>query len=89
MALAARSDDPRGQWQDLTQELAQIKCPTLFCWGLNDAFLQPDYALMLTRMVPRGQLHVLDASSHHLQEERPEHYYFIVRSFLDQPEPDR
>jgi 2-hydroxy-6-oxonona-2,4-dienedioate hydrolase len=86
-SLAARSDDPRGQWQDLTHELAQVKCPTLFCWGLNDAFLQPDYPLMLTRMVQRGQLHVLDASSHHLQEERPEHYYLIVRSFLDQPEP--
>ncbi len=87
MALAARSDDPRGQWQDLTQELSRIRCPTLFCWGMNDAFLQPDYALMLARMVPRGQLHVLDACSHHLQEERPEHYYAIVRSFLDQPEP--
>jgi pimeloyl-ACP methyl ester carboxylesterase len=86
MALAARSDDPRGQWQDLTQELAQVRCPTLFCWGLQDAFLQPDYPLMLTRMVQRGQLHILDASSHHLQEERPEHYHLIVRSFLDQPE---
>jgi len=88
MALAARSDDPRGQWQDLTSELGRVQCPTLFCWGMHDAFLQPDYALMLTRMVQRGQLHVLDACSHHLQEERPEHYYSIVRSFLEQPEPD-
>ena len=31
--------------------------------------------------------HILDASSHHLQEERPEHYFHIVRAFLDQPEP--
>jgi pimeloyl-ACP methyl ester carboxylesterase len=86
MALAARSDSPRGEWQDLTAELAQIQCPTLFFWGMNDAFLQPDYPLMLTRMVPRGQLHILDACSHHLQEERPEHYYRVVRGFLDQPE---
>lgn len=85
MALAARSDDPRGEWQDLTAELGQVACPTLFCWGLNDAFLQPDYPMMLTRMVQRGQLHVLDAASHHLQEERPEHYHLIVKSFLDQP----
>ena len=88
MALAARSDDPRGQWQDLTREFALIRCPTLFCWGMNDAFLQPDYPMMLARMVLRGQLHILDASSHHLQEERPEHYYCIVNSFLEQPEPD-
>ena len=87
-ALAARSDGPRGQWQDLTDELGRVACPTLFCWGLHDAFLTPDYPMMLTRMVQRGQLHVLDASGHHLQEERPEHYFQIVNSFLDQPEPE-
>jgi 2-hydroxy-6-oxonona-2,4-dienedioate hydrolase len=86
MALAARSDDPRGQWQDLTVELSQVRCPTLFCWGMNDAFLQPDYPMMLARMVQRGQLHILDSCSHHLQEERPEHYHQIVHAFLEQPE---
>jgi pimeloyl-ACP methyl ester carboxylesterase len=85
--LAARSDSPRGEWQDLTTELANIACPTMFCWGIHDAFLTPDYPMMLTRMVQRGQLHILDASSHHLQEERPEHFFNIVRAFLDQPEP--
>ena len=87
MALAAKTDEARGEWQDLTEELSRVRCPTLFCWGLNDAFLTPDYPMMLTRMVQRGQLHVLDACSHHLQEERPEHYFHIVRSFLDQPLP--
>ena len=86
MALAASSDSPRGDWQDLTEELSRVQCPVLFCWGLQDAFLTPDYPLMLTRMVRRGQLHVLDACSHHLQEERPQHYFHIVQSFLDQPE---
>lgn len=85
MALAARTDAPRGDWQDLTTELANVQCPTLFCWGLQDAFLTPDYPMMLTRMVQRGQLHVLDAASHHLQEERPEHYHSIVEAFLTQP----
>lgn len=84
MELAARSDELRGEWQDLTSELAQVASPTLFCWGLNDAFLQPDYPMMLTRMVQRGQLHILDASSHHLQEERPWAYYKIVDGFLGQ-----
>jgi 2-hydroxy-6-oxonona-2,4-dienedioate hydrolase len=87
VALAGRTDTPRGEWQDLTDELAAIQCPTLFCWGHQDAFLQPDYPLMLTRMVQRGQLHILDHASHHLQEERPEHYYEIVESFLRQPLP--
>lgn len=87
MALAARSDSPRGEWQDLEPELKNVQCPTLFCWGMQDDFLTPDYPLMLASMVQRGQLHILDASSHHLQEERPEHYFHIVQSFLDQPEP--
>lgn len=85
MALAAASDNPRGDWQDLTNELADVACPTLFCWGLQDDFLTPDYPLMLSRMVQRGQLHTLDAASHHLQEERPEHYFHIVHGFLQQP----
>lgn len=86
MALAAMSDNPRGDWQDLTDILKDVACPTMFCWGLNDAFLTPDYPLMLTRMVQRGQLHILDAASHHLQEERPEHFFQIVHGFLQQPD---
>lgn len=88
MALAARTDTPRGDWQDLTQELGQVSCPTLFFWGLQDAFLQPDYPLMLTRMVQRGQLHILGGSGHHPQEERPLHYFGIVDAFLNQAEAD-
>lgn len=88
MELAARSDQPRGDWQDLSVELAEVGCPTMFVWGLHDAFLQPDYPMMLTRMVRRAQLHVLDAASHHPQEERPEHYFHIVEGFLRQVELD-
>ena len=86
MALAARSDSPRGDWQDLTEHLSRIRCPVLFAWGMYDAFLTPDYPLMLARMIERGQLYVMDKASHHLQEERPQHYYSVVSGFLDQEE---
>ncbi|MFD8276953.1 alpha/beta fold hydrolase [Streptomyces flaveolus] len=82
-ALAAMSDSPRGEWQDLTEELGQIQAPTLFMWGMQDAFLTPDYPLMLARMVPNGNLHVMDHSSHHLEEERPEAYHSVVSGFLN------
>jgi pimeloyl-ACP methyl ester carboxylesterase len=39
---------------------------------------------MLARMVPRGQLYVMDRAGHHLQEERPEDYYQLVTGFLRQ-----
>ncbi|MEU7853238.1 alpha/beta hydrolase [Nonomuraea sp. NPDC049141] len=81
--LAAMSDSPRGEWQDLTAELAEVQAPALFIWGMQDAFLTPDYPLMLARMVPRGNLHVMDHASHHLQEERPEAYHAVVTGFLN------
>jgi pimeloyl-ACP methyl ester carboxylesterase len=78
----ARSANPRGEWQDLTEQLRMIKAPVLFLWGMQDAFLEPEYALMLARLVPRGNLHVMDHASHHLQEERPEDYAAVVQGFL-------
>jgi pimeloyl-ACP methyl ester carboxylesterase len=82
-ALAAMSDSPRGDWQDLTAELGQVQAPTLFMWGREDAFLTPDYPMMLARMVPNGNLHVMDHVSHHLQEEQPERYHSVVAAFLN------
>jgi pimeloyl-ACP methyl ester carboxylesterase len=87
MHLAASSDDLRGDWQDLEAHLKRIRCRTLFCWGMYDAFLSPDYPLMLARMVPHGQLYVMDEASHHLQEERPWDYFTVVDGFLRQSEP--
>jgi 2-hydroxy-6-oxonona-2,4-dienedioate hydrolase len=87
MALAARSDSPRGDWQDLSAELGQITAPVLFAWGMYDAFLTPDYPLMLARMVPRGQLYVMDQAGHHLQEERPHEFYAVVSGFLESVKP--
>ncbi|MGW2520565.1 alpha/beta fold hydrolase [Streptomyces sp. NPDC001617] len=83
-ALAGASDNPRGDWQDLSAELGRIQSPTLFLWGMYDAFLTPDYPLMLARMVPQGSLHVMSLASHHPQEERPYDYYTTVTGFLNQ-----
>ncbi|WP_284977191.1 alpha/beta hydrolase [Arthrobacter sp. efr-133-TYG-104] len=78
----ARSANPRGEWQDLTAELPMIQAPVLFLWGMQDAFLKPEYALMLARLVPNGNLYVMDHASHHPQEERPEDYVAVVQGFL-------
>lgn len=83
-ALAGASDNPRGDWQDLSAELGRIEAPALFLWGMYDAFLTPDYPLMLARMIPKGNLHVMSHASHHPQEERPHDYYTVVTGFLNQ-----
>lgn len=85
--LAAMSDSPRGEWQDLTAELGQIAAPVLFAWGMQDAFLTPDYPLMLARMVPRGSLHVMEHASHHLQEEHPAAFHAVVDGYLRSVSP--
>ena len=86
-ALAAMSDSPRGDWQDLTEQFGLVEAPTLFIWGREDAFLTPDYPMMLARMVKRGNLHVMDHVSHHLQEERPGAYHAVVDGFLRADRP--
>lgn len=88
MELAAHSDDLRGEWQDLEGHLRRIKAPVLFAWGMHDAFLTPDYPLMLARMVERGHLYVMDRASHHLQEERPYDYHRVVDGWLRQEHDD-
>jgi 2-hydroxy-6-oxonona-2,4-dienedioate hydrolase len=88
MELAAHSDDLRGEWQDLEGHLRRIKAPVLFAWGMYDAFLTPDYPLMLARMVDRGHLYVMDRASHHLQEERPHDYHRMVDGWLRQEHDD-
>ncbi len=77
------SDEHRGTFQDLTQDLLGLQVPVLFLWGMHDAFLTPDYPLMLARMAPRGSLFVMDRASHHLQEERPTEYSAVVNGWLD------
>ena len=84
-AERAINDDParRGERQDLGDRLGRITAPTLFCWGMHDAFLTPDYPLMLASILPRGCLYVMDRAGHHLQEERPVEYWRVVTAFLD------
>jgi pimeloyl-ACP methyl ester carboxylesterase len=82
MAVAARSDTARGLREDLVDRLPEIEAPVLFFWGLDDAFVPPEYALALARMTPRGQMHALDRAGHHPQEERPRAYAAMVRAFL-------
>jgi 2-hydroxy-6-oxonona-2,4-dienedioate hydrolase len=72
----------RGEWQDLSGHLPRVVAPTLFVWGMYDAFLTPDYALMLASGMERGNLFVMDRAGHHLQEERPAEYHAVVAAFL-------
>ena len=83
------SDEHRGTVQDLSADLEGLTVPVLYLWGMHDAFLTPDYPLMLARMTPRGSLFVMDRASHHLQEERPREYAAVVSGWLDRNREER
>lgn len=83
MLLAASSDELRGEAQDLAHHLAAVRARILLLWGKYDAFLSPEYALMLSGMMERAELFVMDRTSHHPQEERPVDYFRIVSAWLD------
>jgi pimeloyl-ACP methyl ester carboxylesterase len=73
----------RGESEDISGKLSQISAPTLFFWGAHDPFLDPEYAVALSRMVQDGNVHVLSKASHHLFAERPREFALVLRSFLD------
>ena len=78
--------EERGAMQNIGPRLPEIQAPTLFAWGMEDDFLGPEYPLSLAASMPRGNLVVMDRSSHHLQEERPVEYALTVNAFLDRVE---
>lgn len=73
----------RGEREDLTDRLPQVKAPCIFIWGAQDPFLTAEYALALSRTVQYGDLHVMNRASHHLFAERPKDYALALHSFLD------
>lgn len=82
--LAVATDTAaRGAPEDLAGLLPRVDRPVLLLWGAGDPFAGPSYALGLTRLLPRADLHVLARTSHHPQQERPRAYAAAVRAFLD------
>ena len=73
----------RGVPQDLEEHLGLVRAPTLFLWGDRDAFLVPEYALGLTRLVAGSSLYVMANGPHHMEEEQPAEYTAVVKAFLD------
>lgn len=81
-AMAIADGGGRGEPQDLSDRLFDIAHPTLWVWGANDPFAEPDYACALASRMPQGDVAVLSRTSHHPQEERPVAYGRIVQEFL-------
>ena len=70
----------------LRGELARVTIPTAIVWGRHDEAFPVDVAIEAARLVPRAELHLLEAG-HSPHVERPEEVRRIVTAFVDRLAP--
>jgi pimeloyl-ACP methyl ester carboxylesterase len=70
------------QRNNLTQDLHNIKVPTLLVWGLNDTITPPMVGHDFNRLIPNSELKFIDKCCHAPMMEQPEKFNEIVVDFL-------
>lgn len=70
------------QRNNLTQELHNIKVPTLLVWGLNDTITPPMVGHEFNRLIPNSELKFIDKCCHAPMMEQSEKFNEIVVDFL-------
>ena len=67
---------------NLGEELANIKQPTLLVWGNNDTITPPFVAREFHRLIPNSELHFIDKCGHAPMMEQPAEFNVILDKFL-------
>tara|TARA_R100000005_G_scaffold89631_1_gene60354 strand:- start:66559 stop:67404 length:846 start_codon:yes stop_codon:yes gene_type:complete len=67
---------------DFTEQLPEIKSPTLITWGRDDRFVPIDWSLKLLNMIPDSRLHVFSQCGHWAQWEHADAFNRLVIDFL-------
>ncbi len=67
---------------NLGEELAKIKVPTLLIWGSNDTITPPFVAREFNRLIPNSELHFIDKCGHAPMMEVPDEFNNILHLFL-------
>lgn len=70
------------QRQNLSDELAKVKVPTLLVWGLNDNITPPHVAHEFQRLLPNAELRFIDHCGHAAMMEQPHEFNVILARFL-------
>jgi len=81
-ALAIADGSGRGDPQDLSDRLGEIRHSVLWLWGAHDPFAPPQYAVDVAASMQSADVAVLAGTAHHPQEERPSTYARLVEEFL-------
>jgi pimeloyl-ACP methyl ester carboxylesterase len=73
---------PAPEKQDLTAEFPRVKAPTLVVWGMDDRAGALDVGLLMTRAIPKAQMHIFGKCGHWAQVEHAEEFNALVLSFF-------
>jgi pimeloyl-ACP methyl ester carboxylesterase len=73
---------PPAPKQDLTAEFGKVQCPTLVVWGMDDRAGALDVGLLMTRAIPKAQMHIFNKCGHWAQVEHAEVFSELVLSFF-------
>ena len=72
---------PAPKKQDLTAEFGKVQCPTLVVWGMDDRAGALDVGLLMTRAIPKAQMHIFNKCGHWAQVEHAEKFNDLVLAF--------
>ena len=67
---------------NLGEELATIKQPTLLVWGNNDTITPPFVAREFHKLIPNSELHFIDRCGHAPMMESPQEFNELLHIFL-------
>lgn len=68
---------------DLTEEVKNIKCPTMIIWGTNDEAVDISSAYELEKLIDDAGVAVYDGCTHYAYLERLPQTVSIIKSFLE------
>jgi 2-hydroxy-6-oxonona-2,4-dienedioate hydrolase len=66
----------------ITDELKNLRIPTLLLWGAQDSGAALERSLLLLKAIPGAELHIFDRCGHWVQWDQPDRFNTIVRDFL-------
>lgn len=67
---------------DFTKALFSIDVPVLFINGEKDPLVKTKDVIKLSKITPKGSIHVMKKCKHWAQKERPEEYVKVVDEFI-------
>ena len=71
---------------DLTEELKNIKCPTLLIWGTNDNAVSYEDGKELEKLIPNAGLVTYEGCTHYAYLERLDQTIRVLNSFIGSDE---